>query len=209
MSKAEVLKLPGGDGAPMPPDNVLEALFRLEPNLCVGFSRFALDWTKRPPTVLHHERTRRPLEMPRWYLVLKTHDGRLRMLFRVEDAEGKPLPLDARLVQRLLGDLLRRLGSPQKVVQAVQDAHAETHRLRESRMARLREDVLSANRTKISEVFEGNNLELPAAASMRRDGRIVSYPGQGDRSSHHENITMTPQERGWELPDYAKELGDE
>lgn len=205
MSRAEVLQLPGSEGMPTPDPVILESLYRIEQGLCVGWSKYLLDWRRTPPRVLEHERTRKPLELERWYICLRTHDGVIRMLFRNESPKGDPWPLDRRVVERLLGDLARRM-KPAQIAKLATDAASEHTELRKRRMANLQQDVLAANKRKIEEVFEGDNLNLPAAASMRRDGRIVSYPGQGDRSSHHENITMTPQERGWELPDYEKEL---
>jgi hypothetical protein len=189
----------------------LEALYRIDRNICVAWSEYFLDRTVSPPTPLIARGS--PILWGRWHVFLKA-PGRLIHMFQhqtmPQDENGVPefLPLDMGVVDRILSDLGRHMNADE-IWNFYQDSTLRDRMLKQERFKNLRLDELKANKSKIAEVLEGDNAELPANPNaMARDKKIYSYGGQGSsRGTSNNTIPTTIEERGWEKPDYAKEIG--
>lgn len=201
------MRLKSGSAGPQPEVAVLRALYRLEPNLCLAFSEWFLDFSTQPPSVLETLQGN-PIPHPRWHVFLNHPERGFHHLFAVESPDGEAWPLDMRVVQRIGGDLARQGLTGEEVAKLVEEAQADEKTRQMKKYDDLRRDELEANKSQINEVMKGDNIDQGPSGQQVRDQKIVSYPGMADRSSHHDNIRTTPQERGWEKPDYKEEIAN-
>ena len=202
------------DGHPSIPESLIRELKALSPRLGLVWSEFILD----PEPGIHkglpliHETTGFPVHYSdgkgRWHVVLAPEDGgQPHYLFTHQTADGTYLPADSRISKKIREDAGRTMSADQINRMVELGKQAEKRKYAE-KYASLQDDTLRANKTKIEEMFDNVERGIVSGGSTR-DQKIVSYPGQTDRGTHHDNIPMSSEEQGWELPDYAKEMADE
>lgn len=143
------------------------------------------------------------IHRPRWYVFLDHPlEGQV-FLFRVEDENNEPLPLDGRVAHRIRSDIGRHLDA-EEVNRRIAEASEQGLAARRAAWEQRQGDVVAANPRKIAEVFEGDNLNRGPSRNVR-DPKTFSYDGAAHRASaaEQEGIPLTPKEEGWELPEHA------
>lgn len=183
---------------------VLERMKRLDPSLELTFSQFAVNPLTSKPLEVHPspdwetwqtERLRRLgskyyLLLPAFHLwIWDWREGRYHYV--------KSYPAEAgfghREVYGLEADAARWM-SPSEILRQV-------HEAREAADAKRKQDL----REEKLEHFKANDRrirDLLAGKEPRRDAKIVSYPGQGNRGSRG-RVEKDSREDGWELPDQS------
>lgn len=179
---------------------MLRALRAIDPNLQAIWRWHYLD-RRTGNDLLRQDLS--PIPHPRWHIVLRTKE-RWAHLFEVCTEEGDFAPLDHRVPLKIRSDVARHF-SADEILRQVDAAEATQLERREARHGELRQDTLKANRRKLGEIFDGDNIRKGESKNTR-DARILSYPGQPVRRSGFDAIETTPKEEGWELPDLAKEM---
>ena len=186
---------------PSPDGSVLRGLLRINPGLYPVWKRWVMDWTTgRPLVTLAGDR----IEHPRWHIIID-HREKQTHLFAVQDEAGIPLPLDGRVCEKILRDVGRHMTAEQ-INEMLDAAREERDRKQLGRYNELQQDVAKANKTKISEVFEGDNIKKGPSGNSR-DATVFSYEGAPNRKSGAEQQLPTDaKDEGWELPDWEMEM---
>jgi len=187
-------------GGPTPEPGVLRALEAIDPHLSAIWRWNYLD-RKTGGDLLRQDGS--PIPHPRWHVVLRTKETWTH-LFAVEDEEGDFRGLDHRVPAKIRADAGRHL-SAEEINRRVDEAKAAIHAASAGKFEDLRALTLKANRKKIGEVLEGQNVNR-GVSNNTRDAKIISYRGQPNRRSGFDSIPTTSEEEGWELPDFTKEM---
>jgi hypothetical protein len=175
--------------------SVTRELRALDPNLFVTWSELYLDLITGRPL---ERRDGKPIRYPRWHVwIYYAGDGVIHHLF---DAEV----LDHRIPQKIRADVARHL-EEKEINERIEAEKARRKERANARWNELHRDVVTANRAKFDEIFEGDNL-MRGPSENTRDARIMSYDGQPNRASAWDAVRMTTDEEGWELPDWRREM---
>ena len=189
------------NGTMTPDSSIIRELKALDPGLFPHFSEYELDKATGSPLLTAGGI---PILRPRWSIWQEDpKTGQMYFLFYHEDV-NKPeadrtfLPLDMRAVDRIRQDLGRQGFSPKQVADMMMNSQKAWRDKREADMQDLREEVLKANKRKITEAMESMDGREGDAS---RDAKTFSYAGQTTRTSGAERkIEKSDKELGWELP---------
>ena len=192
------MELYNSGNAPHIPEHVRKAIARFDPNLRITWSEYAIEKTVRGAPLPKAQ------YRPRHHIWLKIGEGtdaealaqgRMRYLFCLETPErdrGLP-PTVENIVGRIKGDLARLGLSDATIEAASKRMHEDREKRRKKAMDDYTKDYFDAN-GKLFLDAALNDVDKLKKTGVR-DGKIMSYPGQTDRS--------TPGE----VPKSDKELG--
>jgi len=198
-----MVRLP--QGALTPPQEILHALKQIDPGLFPVFAEWRINPKTGTPVV--HPLLKGPIYEPRWHLYFfNKEQQKYYYLFPHEDKEKGFLPLDMRVVKRLAGDLGRQGLSADQIDGLLSSAEkAKDQALRET-YEDLQTEFFKANKKKLQYAFE----HPEEIVNNVRETKTISYEGMDKHTSsaEKEKIEKTPEELGWEMVDWDKELGN-
>jgi len=169
--------------APAPDLGVVRRMRRLDPDLFLTWSPFALSGTTGQPL---SGPTGRPVRYPQWYLWLRCPDGKTRFINSFQT-------FDHRNVAALESDLARFIAPRQVLARRIMESDARRKRLEEAAQGR-RMDAYAANKSRIRDLFVDGKIH------DRRPARAYSAPGVSSRGTPGD-VPTSAKEAGWELPD--------
>ena len=181
--------------------SVAARLKRLDRDLAVTFSRFAIDpftslpleirnWDGETEHLIHRRGGSAFLYEPCFFLWLR--DGsRWRQIgqYRVEQGFGH------REVAALEADAARHM-SPADILARIRDVQETRKRRRQANALELRRDVAKANMSRIQRLAHDHD---KSHDPTNRQAKATSYAGQGNRGTRGE-VRKDNREDGWELP---------
>lgn len=196
--------------APAVEPSVTRRLRSIHPGLKPVWKRYRLDYFTGNWLIAEQgEFSGRPVPWDfgggRWVMCLENSQG-FHLVFVVRDEDGRYMPLDHRVCDRLVLDaFMSARHKPDELAAIISDSGmVRTDSLR-AKLTDLREQFTRANRRKFEEVLEGDN--MTRGESPSRSARIFSYNGQPiRRTSRDDAIELTPEEKGYEVPDWKKEI---
>jgi hypothetical protein len=179
---------------------VLARLKRLDKNLRVTFSHFAInevtsvpmvinDWGEEEAPFIVRRGGTAFLHDPAFHVwVREEGSGRFHLVMTYPAANG----FGHREVQKLEADVARYM-SPTEILRKHRELREAAEAKEKQDNEELRSDILKANQSRIGDlVFGGKH--------GHRDAKIVSYPGQGNRGSRGQ-VKKDDKEDGWEKPE--------
>lgn len=194
------------DPVSTPDRHVSQALRRIDPGLYLVYKRFICD---THGNALKDTKTGMLARRPRWHVYLDHASGEQHWLFAVEDREGGHQHPTMSVPERILGDVARH-ASANEIEDMLRNAEEEKTNKDAKNMEDLRDEMFKANKGKLREMLSDvNNIhgEGSGPQENKRARKIVSYDGQKNRSTPDDNtIDLTPEEDGWEIPDWEKEM---
>jgi hypothetical protein len=184
---------------PAPDPSVLRELHNIDPGLYVIWRELAIDYITGENLIVTRKGRLANILMPCWHVCLMDSRGTHHHLFNWVNEDGKGLPLDQRVPKRIRADVGRHLDA-KKINDEIDRAAEKAQEKKTKTYDDTMEDFRKANPRKLREAKEAFERGDAGDSIPKRDPKIVSYTGQGDRSTKRGTIPISNKEAGFEMP---------